>query len=55
MIDDFTSHLALASKGVWRKGHKFFDSGYKELKTNGYQFYLAHPNGEVIEGVQSYS
>jgi hypothetical protein len=55
MIDDFFSQLALASKGVWRKGHKFGNSGYKELKTKSYQFYLSHPSGEVIEGVQSYS
>ena len=54
MIDDFISQPYLAIVGVSRKGNKFGNSAYKELKTKGYHLYLVHPSGEIIEGEQSY-
>jgi uncharacterized protein len=53
-IDDFLSQRSLAIVGVSRKATKFGNSAFRELKTKGYQIYLVHPSGEVIEGVQSY-
>jgi predicted CoA-binding protein len=54
MIDDFISQPSLAIVGVSRKGNKFGNNAFKELKTKGYQLYLVHPSGELIEGEQSY-
>jgi hypothetical protein len=54
MIDEFISQLSLAIVGVSRKANKFGNIAFKELKMKGYQLYLVHPSGEVIEGVQSY-
>jgi len=55
MIDDFISQPTLAVIGVSRKGsNKFGNSAFKELKTKGYQLFIVHPSGEVIEGQQSY-
>jgi predicted CoA-binding protein len=54
MIDDFISQPSLAIVGVSRKGNKFGNIAFKDLKTKGYQLYLVHPSGEMIEGQQSY-
>jgi predicted CoA-binding protein len=55
MIDDFISQPSLAIVGISRKGgNKFGNSAFKELKTKGYQLFIVHPSGEVIEGQQSY-
>jgi len=55
LIDDFISQRTLAIVGVSRKGsNKFGNSAFKELKTKGYQLFIVHPSGEVIEGQQSY-
>ena len=54
MIDDFLSQRSLVIVGVSRKAAKFGNNAFKELKTKGYELYLVHPSGEVIEGVQSY-
>jgi predicted CoA-binding protein len=54
MIDDFISQSSLAIVGVSRKGNKFGNNAFKELKTKGYQLYLVHPSAEIIEGEQSY-
>lgn len=55
MIDDFISQHTLAIIGVSRKANKFGNIAFKELKAKGYQFYLVHPSGEVIEGERSYT
>jgi predicted CoA-binding protein len=54
MIDDFITQPSLAIVGVSRKANKFGNSAFKDLRTKGYQLYLVHPSGEVIEGQQSY-
>ena len=54
IIDDFITQRSLAIVGVSRKANKFGNIVFKELKTKGYQLYLVHPSGEVIEGEQSY-
>jgi predicted CoA-binding protein len=54
MIDDFVSQRSLASVGVSRKGNKFGNNAFKELKTKGYKLSLVHPSGEIIEGQQTY-
>ncbi len=54
MIDDFISQPSLAIVGISRKANKFGNSAFKDLRTKGYQLYLVHPSGEVIEGQQSY-
>lgn len=54
MIEDFISQPTLAIVGVSRHANKFGNIAFRELKTKGYQLYLVHPSGEVIEGVQSY-
>ena len=54
MMDDFLSQRTLAIVGVSRKGNKFGNNVFKELKAKGYQLYLVHPSGEIIEGEQSY-
>ncbi len=54
IIDDFITQRSLAIVGVSRKANKFGNIVFKELKTKGYQLYLVHSSGEVIEGEQSY-
>lgn len=54
MIDDFISQRSLAIVGVSRKGNKFGNSAFKELKAKGYELTLVHPSSEIIEGQQSY-
>lgn len=54
MIDDFISQRSLAIVGVSRKGNKFGNNAFKELKTKGYKLTLVHPSGEIIEGQQTY-
>jgi len=54
LIDEFISQPSLAIVGVSRKANKFGNSAFRELKTKGYQLYLVHPSGEVIEGQHSY-
>jgi hypothetical protein len=54
MIDDFISQPSLAIVGVSRKGNKFGNNAFKELKAKGYKLYLVHPSAEIIEGQQSY-
>jgi predicted CoA-binding protein len=54
MIDDFISQRSLAIVGVSRKGNKFGNNAFKELKTKGYKLSLVHPSGEIIERQQTY-
>jgi predicted CoA-binding protein len=54
MIEDFISQRSLAIVGVSRKGNKFGNNAFKELKTKGYKLSLVHPSGEIIEGQQTY-
>jgi predicted CoA-binding protein len=50
MIDDLISQLCLAILGKSRKANKYGNGASKELKTKGYQLYLVHPSGQIIEG-----
>lgn len=54
MIEDFISQRSLAIVGASRKANKFGNIAFRELKAKGYQLYLVHPSGEIIERVQSY-
>ena len=53
-VDDFFSQTSLAIAGVSRKGKKFGNMAFKELKSKGYDVYVVHPEAETIDGEKCY-
>ncbi len=53
-VADFTAQKKLAVVGVSRKGRKFGNMAFKELKKQGYQLFPVNPNAETIEGGPCY-
>lgn len=53
-VADFVSQRKLAVVGVSRKGRKFGNLAFKELKAKGYQLFPVHPQAETIEGERCY-
>lgn len=55
MVDDFLSQQALAIVGVSRNNpNKWGNFAFRELRAKGYRMFIVHPNGGMIEGMQSY-
>lgn len=54
VVDDFVAQRKLAVVGASRKGGKFGNLAYKELRARGYQLFPVHPQAEMIEGDRSY-
>jgi predicted CoA-binding protein len=50
VVTDFINQKTLAVVGVSRKGNKFGNMVYKELKVKGYQVFAIHPEAEILEG-----
>jgi uncharacterized protein len=53
-VDNFLSCKDIAIVGVSRKGTKFGNAVYKELKKKGINVYGVNPNMEIIEGDKCY-
>lgn len=53
-VADFTALEKLAVVGVSRKGRKFGNLAFKELKQKGYRLFPVNPNAETIEGERCY-
>jgi uncharacterized protein len=53
-VNDFLNQRTLAVVGVSRKGGKFGNLAYKELRARGYQLFPVHPQAEKIEGDRAY-
>lgn len=53
-VADFTAQKKLAVVGMSRKGRKFGNMAFKELKKQGYQLFPVNPNAESIEGEKCY-
>lgn len=54
LIDDFLAQQTLAVVGVSRRGGKYGNMAFRDLTEKGYQVYIVHPSGDVIEGVRTY-
>ena len=53
-VADFTAQKKLAVVGISRKGRKFGNMAFKELKKQGYQLFPINPNAETIQGERCY-
>jgi predicted CoA-binding protein len=53
-VDDFLAQRTLAVVGVSRKGQKFGNMAFRELKTKEYQIFPVNPNAEEVEGDHAY-
>jgi predicted CoA-binding protein len=53
-VDDFLAQRTLAVVGVSRKGQKFGNMAFRELKNKEYQVFPVNPNAEEIEGERCY-
>ena len=53
-IDDFLAQKEVAVVGVSRKGNKFGNTVYRELKARGYRVFPINPHAETIEGDRCY-
>jgi predicted CoA-binding protein len=53
-VENFLAQERLAVVGISRKGNKFGNMAYKELKAKGYQVVPVHPQAEQIEGDPCY-
>jgi len=53
-VADFTAQKKLAVVGISRKGRKFGNMAFKELKKQGYQLFPVNPNAQTIEGERCY-
>jgi hypothetical protein len=49
-VTDFLGQRSLAVVGVSRRGNKFGNAAYRELKAKGYQLVPVHPQAETLEG-----
>jgi hypothetical protein len=50
-VSDFLAQRTLAVVGASRKGSKFGNTAYKELKAKGYKVIPVNPHAEIIERV----
>jgi len=53
-VQDFVAQRKLAVVGVSRKGGKFGNMAFKELRSKGYRLFPVHPQAETIEGERCY-
>ena len=53
-VEDFIAQRTLAVVGVSRKGRKFGNLAYRDLKTKGFRVFPVNPNAETIEGDRCY-
>lgn len=53
-IDNFLKAESIAVYGVSRKGKKFGNFAYRELKKKGYTVYPVHPEASELEGDPSF-
>lgn len=53
-VEDFLSQKTLAVVGVSRKGKKFGNAVYNDLKKKGYRVFPINPKAEVVEGDRCY-
>jgi predicted CoA-binding protein len=53
-VSDFLAQRTLAVVGASRKGSKFGNTAYKELKAKGYKVIPVNPHAEIIEGDPCY-
>lgn len=53
-VEEFIAQRTLAVVGVSRKGRKFGNLAYRELKTKGFRLFPVNPNAEIIEGDRCY-
>ncbi len=53
-VDDFLAQRTLAMVGVSRRGDKFGNVLYRELKGKGYRLFPVHPRAESLEGDRCY-
>jgi predicted CoA-binding protein len=53
-VSDFLAQRTLAVVGASRKGTKFGNTAYKELKAKGYKVIPVNPHAEIIEGDPCY-
>lgn len=50
IISEFLAQRTLALVGMSRKGGKFGNAVYKELKAKGYTIFPVHPEADTIDG-----
>ena len=55
VVDEFLAQKNLAVVGVSRKGGKFGNMIFKELKQKGYRVYPVNPQAETINGEPCYA
>lgn len=53
-VQDFVAQRSIAVVGASRKGGKFGNIAYKELRKKGYQVMAMHPDAETLEGDPCY-
>lgn len=49
-IEEFLAQKTLAVAGVSRRGKKFGNVAYRELRARGYRLFPVHPEAQEIEG-----
>ena len=54
-VDDFVGQRRLAIVGVSRRGRKFGNFAFRELRSKGYKILPVHPQAETIEGERCYA
>jgi len=54
-VDDFVGQRRLAIVGVSRRGKKFGNFAFRELRSKGYKVLPVHPQAETIEGERCYA
>ena len=54
-VDDFVGQRRLAIVGVSRRGKKFGNFAFRELRSKGYKIFPVHPQAETIEGERCYA
>ncbi len=53
-VNDFTAQKKLAVVGISRRGRKFGNMAFKELKKQGYRVFPVNPNTQTVEGERCY-
>jgi predicted CoA-binding protein len=53
-VEEFLTQSTFAVAGVSRKGNKFGNYAFKNLKQKGFEVYAVHPAAESIEGEKCY-
>ncbi|MFB3920353.1 MAG: CoA-binding protein [Terriglobia bacterium] len=54
-VADFVAQRRLAIVGVSRRGRKFGNFAFRELRSKGYRMFPVHPQAETIEGERCYA